>query len=406
LSSALLLCAWLALPRPVSADAFSDKLSSVRRDLHAHPELANRETRTMGAIAAYLKAAGITDVRTGVAKTGVVATIHGAGKAAAVALRAPIDAFPVDEKPGRPYGSTTPKVSHACGHDALTAMLLGAAELLNAERDKLPGDVRLVFQPAEEGAPEGEEGGAPLMMKEKAFDGVATVFALHVDETLPVGQAGLAPFAVYAGADTLKIVVNGKAAHGATPWKGSDAIAVAAQVVTALQQLPSRQMDISDPIVLTLGTIQGGTRPNGVAAQVTMTGTLRTYSPAARKRMLERTAKLAKGVAESLGAQADVSWSDGIPPVVNAAGMADEYRPVLEKELGASNVKTMAAMPFADDFSVVSESIPSLYFQLGIRNEAKGITAGTHTPDFDVDEASIPLGAKLLAKLAERRLQQ
>lgn len=266
--------------------------------------------------------------------------------------------------------------------------------------------MRILFQPAEEGLPPGEEGGAPLMVKEGALKDLSAIVTLHVDDTLDCGQVGIHPAAVYAGADTFSVKVEGKAAHGATPWKGVDAIAVAAQIVTALQQITSRQTDLSEPVVVTVGTIQGGTRPNSIAGEVAFAGTLRTYSPQGRRKARDSFVRIVYETAQSLGARAGVAFPEEIPPVVNDEALVGRLRPVLEREVGTANVKTMAPMSFADDFSLMSEKVPSFYFQLGIRNEKKGITAGTHTENFDVDEACIPLGARLLAALAEDLLSQ
>lgn len=403
LAACLALCPLAAAAPGASADAalppgFAERLVSIRRTLHAHPELGNRETETAKLIAARLREIGLTDVRTGVAKTGVVATIPGGKKGPTVGLRAPIDAFAIQEESQAEYRSTAKGVSHACGHDAMTAMTLGAAELLWARRAQLPGSVRLIFQPAEEGAPDGEEGGAPLLLKEHAIDGLKALVTLHVDDTIPAGQAGLHPATVYAGADTFKVTVTGKAAHGAAPWKGVDSIAVAAQVVTALQQIVSRQANVlEDPVVVTVGQISGGTRPNALAGEVELRGTLRSFSDAGRAKARASLSRIAAGTAEALGGAAKVEFTEEIPPVVNDARLVALARPVLEAELGAAGLREMKPMAFADDFSVLSEKVPAVYFELGIRNEARGIVSGTHTPTFDVDESAIPLGARLLA---------
>lgn len=375
------------------------KLAELRRELNKTPELGNRENKTMAKIADYLRAIGVDEVKTGAAKTGVVALIKGGSSGKTIALRAPIDAMEV-ESAGRK------KVAHACGHDAMTAMALGAAEMLAARRGRLSGNVKLIFQPAEEGMPAGEEGGAPLMVKEGVLKDVAALVTLHVDDIIPCGEVGVHPGTVYAGADTFSVKVEGKSAHGATPWKGVDAIAVAAQMITALQQIAARQTDINEPVVVTVGTIQGGSRSNSIAGEVTFTGTLRTYSSMGRTKARESMSKMISGTAESLGAQAMLSFTENVPPVVNDSGLVARLTPVLERELGAGKVRTMKPMSYADDFSLMSEKAPSFYFQLGIRNDKKGITAGTHTEKFDVDEDCIPLGARLLAISVEDLLRR
>lgn len=402
----LLLLSPLSAAAQAPADPFAAKLVELRRELHRRPELGNREKETMRRIAAALSALGLSEVKTGVAKTGVVATIPGAKPGPAVGLRVPIDAFAIQESRATPYRSQTPGVSHACGHDALAAMAVGAAELLWARRGELNGSVRLLFQPAEEGLPEGEEGGAPVMVKEGAVAGLSAIIALHVDETIPAGQAGLHPGTVYAGSDTLTIKVEGQAAHGATPWKGVDAIAVAAQIVTALQQIPARQADVlAEPIVLTIGQISGGSRPNALAPLVELRGTLRSFSAAGRAKARARLSLLVAGVAEGLGASAKTAYSEETAPVVNDAALVAKLKPVLEQGVGPGNLRMMEPMSYADDFSYMSEQVPSFYFQLGVRNEARGITAGTHTEAFDIDESALPEGARLLARLAEAALK-
>ena len=375
------------------------KLVKLRRELNALAETGNREAGTMAKIADYLKSAGVDEVATGAAKTGVVAVIKGGRPGKIVAIRAPIDAMEVETAGGR-------KIMHACGHDAMTAMALGAAGLLAAKRAELAGGVKLIFQPAEEGLPPGEEGGAPLMVKEGVLRGVAAIVTLHVDDGIPCGEAGVHPGTVYAGADAFSVRIEGKSAHGAAPWKGVDAIAVAAQVITALQQIASRQTDINEPVVVTVGTIHGGSRANSLAGEVDITGTLRTYSAAGRRKARESMSRLVSGTAGSLGASAKLSFTEEIPPVANDPALVARLTPVLEKELGAGKVRSLRPMSYADDFSLMSEKVPSFYFQLGTRSEKKGITAGTHTEKFDVDEGCIPLGARLLAASAEDLLRR
>ncbi len=382
----------------------AQKWIALRRALHKNPELANRETQTMRRVASYLSELGLPDVRTEIAKTGVVATIKGGRPGPTVALRAPMDAFPIQEKRDAPTRSRKAGVSHACGHDAMMAITLGAAELLWARRKDLAGDVRLLFQPAEEGPPEGEEGGAPLMIKEGALEGVSAIVTLHVDSDIPAGSAGLHPGAVYAGSDTLQVRVEGASAHAATPWKGVDAIAVAGQILSGLQMVASRQTGIWSPVVLTVGTIQAGTRSNALAGEARLTGTLRSYSAESRSRARESISRIVRHVAQAFGARAEISFSEEIPPTVNDARLLKHLRPTLEQALGPEKLRILEPLPFADDFSLMAERVPSFYFQLGVKNEKEGITAGTHTESFDVDESAIPLGARLLAELAAKAL--
>lgn len=395
----LLAAVLLASPAYPEGGGAAHKLVELRRELNRIPETGNRETRTMAKIAERLRAIGVDDVKTGVARTGVVAMIRGGKPGKTVALRAPIDAMEVEVE-GKKI------TAHACGHDAMTAMLLGAAESLFSRRAGFAGNIRLIFQPAEEGAPAGEEGGAPLMVKEGVLKDVASIVTLHVDDVIPCGEAGVHPETVYAGADAFVVKVDGKPAHGATPWKGVDAIAVAAQIITSLQQVASRQTDIGEPVVVTVGTIQGGSRSNSIAGEVVFTGTLRTYSSAGRLKARESMNRLITGAAGSLGARASLSFTEQIPPVVNDRGLTAALTPVLDQELGAGRVRSLKPMSYADDFSLMSDKVPAFYFQLGIRNEKKAITAGTHTEKFDVDEDCIPLGARLLSALAENALRR
>lgn len=378
------------------------RIIDLRRELHRHPELPNRETRTMRRVERYARELGLSDVRAGAAKTGVLATLRGARPGPTVAIRAPMDAFPLEEKAGRPHRSRVPGVSHACGHDAMTAMALGAAELLFREREALRGSVLFVFQPAEEGPPEGEEGGAPLLIKEGALKGVSAVIGFHVETEIPVGEFGLRPEAVHAGADDIRVTVLGRAAHGAMPWKGVDALAVAGQILQGLQLVSSRQADIWDPVVLSFGTARAGVGPNALADKAELTGTLRSFSPEARARARASIERVVLRTAEAFGAKAELAVYNSIPPSRNAPELVAALRPVLEE---AGGVRVLRPASYADDYSVLVEEIPGFFFDIGVRNESKGIVAGTHTAEFDLDEEAIPLGARTLAELAKRLLR-
>jgi amidohydrolase len=311
-----------------AAERIAPAVVEVRRHLHAHPELSNREVRTGRLVAERLRALGI-EVRHPVAKTGVVGVLRGARPGRVVALRADIDALPIDEAGDLPFRSRVKGVMHACGHDAHTAILLGAAEVLAGLRDRLPGTVVFLFQPAEEGAPEGEEGGAALMVKEGALDDprVEAVFGLHVGGWASVGEAGWSDGAIFASADTFTIEVAGRTVHGAQPHLGLDPIPVAAEIVQALQLVVSRQIDGRQPRVLTIGRIEGGTRFNIIAERVTMDGTLRTHDATVRAEMKARMARTVKGVAEAHGTTATLRFlDDGNPPTVNDAALARDAR--------------------------------------------------------------------------------
>ena len=407
---ALALLAATPVARPATPDAeiktaaerIRPQLVAVRRDLHAHPELSNREERTGRLIAERLRAQGL-EVRYPVAKTGVVGILRGAKPGPAVALRADIDALPIEEKTGLSFASQAKGVMHACGHDAHTAMLLGTAEVLASMKDLLPGTVVFLFQPAEEGAPEGEEGGAPLMVKEGALDApkVQAVFGLHVGSWAAAGQAGWTDGPIFASADTFTIEVAGRTAHGAQPQMGLDPIPIAAEMVQALQLIVSRQIDGRQPRVLTIGRIQGGTRFNIIADRVTMDGTLRTHDAAVRAEMTARMARTVKGVAEAHGTTATLRFLDeGNPPTVNDATLAREVgAPALQRVFGAGAVRVEPQM-VAEDFPFYGQKAPYFYFLLGTKNDAKGIASANHTATFDVDEDVLPLGVRAMATLA------
>jgi len=375
---------------------------AVRRDLHAHPELSNREERTGHLVAERLRGLGL-EVRYPVAKTGVVGILRGGRPGGGVALRADIDALPIEETNALSFRSQTPGVMHACGHDAHTAILLGAAEVLAGFKARLPGTVVFLFQPAEEGAPEGEEGGASLMVKEGALDDpkVEAVFGLHVGSWVKVGQAGWTDGPIFASSDTFRIEVEGKTVHGAQPHMGIDPVPIAAELVQALQLIVSRQVDGRQPRVLTIGRIEGGTRFNIIAGRVTMDGTLRTHDATVRSEIKARMARTVKGVAEAHGTTATLRFLDeGNPPTVNDAALArDVAVPALRRVFGEGAVRVEPQM-VAEDFPAFGEKAPTFYFLLGTRNDARGIASVNHTAAFDVDEDALPLGVRAMATLA------
>jgi len=382
--------------------AITPEIVALRRDLHAHPELSNREERTGRLVAERLRALGL-EVRHPVAKTGVVGVLRGGRPGGVVALRADIDALPIQEAGDAPYKSQVPGVMHACGHDAHTAILLGAAEVLSGLQDRLPGTVVFLFQPAEEGAPEGEEGGAALMVKEGALDDpkVEAVFGLHVGGWAEMGQMGFSPGPIFASSDTFSITVEGHTVHGAEPHNGLDPIPVAAEIVQALQLIVTRQIDGRQPRVLTIGRIQGGTRFNIIADEVVMDGTLRTHDASVRSEIKQRMARTVKGVADAHGTTATLRFLDeGNPPTVNDPALAQMVRPALERVFGPAGVLDVEPLMVAEDFPYYGEKAPYFYFELGTRNEAKGIASVNHTATFDVDEDALPLGVRALATLA------
>jgi amidohydrolase len=403
--TALVLAASTATPdAPIraAAEAMAPRLVETRRDIHMNPELGNRETRTGALVAERLRALGL-DVRHPVAKTGVVGVLVGGRPGPVVALRADMDALPIVERNDVPYKSRNEGVKHACGHDAHTTILLGAAEVLSALRKDLPGTVVFLFQPAEEGPPDGEEGGAPLMLKEGALDQpkAQAIYGLHMDPTLDVGGVGWSIGPIFASSDRFVIEVDGRKTHGAYPHTGLDPVPVAAELVQALQLLVSRQIDAQEPKVLTIGSIHGGNRFNIIAERVTLEGTIRTLDAGVRTTLKERMARTVAGVAQAHGTTARLRWVDeGNPPTVNEAALTRASVPSLARVYGPSRVQEVRPQMGAEDFAQFAERIPALYVKMGVRNQARGITAMIHTEDFDLDEAVLPLGVRAMATLA------
>jgi amidohydrolase len=385
-----------------AAERIAPETVAVRHELHARPELSNREEKTGLFLAERLRALDL-EVRHPVAKTGVVAVLRGARPGGVVALRADIDGLPIQEVADVPYRSQVPGVMHACGHDAHMAILLGAAEVLVSLRDRLPGNVVFLFQPAEEGPPPGEEGGAPLMVAEGALDDpkVEAVFGLHVGGWHETGQVGFGAGPFFASSDTFTITVAGEGVHGAQPHMGLDPIPVAAEIVQALQLIVTRQIDGRQPRVLSIGRIRGGTRFNVIADEVVMDGTLRTHDDDVRREIKDRMARTVKGIAEAHGTAATLTFDGaGNPPTVNDAALSALARPALERVFGAEGVLDVEPFMVAEDFPFYGERAPYFYFTLGTRNDAKGIDSVNHTDRFDVDDDALPLGVRALATLA------
>lgn len=403
LTPALLL--FLAAPAAPDAEiraaveAVTPRLVETRRDIHRHPELGNRETRTGQLVAERLRALGL-EVRYPVAKTGVVGILRGGLPGAVVGLRADLDALPIQEKRDSEYKSTVPSVMHACGHDAHTTIGLGVAETLAGLRKRLPGTVVFFFQPAEEGAPEGEEGGAELMIAEGQLRDprVEAMYGLHVDPLLDAGQLGWNVGPIFASSDTFTIEVTGKRVHGAYPHLGLDPIPVAAQIVNAIQGLVAREFDARSPKVVTIGRIQGGERFNIVAESVRLDGTMRTLDAALRADLKQKLERLVTNVAEAAGQRATIRFhGDGNPPTLNDGALARAAVPSFERVYGRANVLEVPPQMGAEDFAHFAEAVPALYVKLGVRNTARGITAMVHTEDFDLDEGMLPLAVRGLA---------
>ena len=383
---------------------------ALRRDIHEHPELGNREFRTAALVAEHLRNLGM-EVRTEVAHTGVVATLRGARPGPVVALRADMDALPVVELVDVPFASkerTTYNgqdvgVMHACGHDNHVAILMGVADVLASVRADLPGSVKFIFQPAEEGAPAGERGGAELMLEEGAFENPTpeAVFGLHVGPG-PVGRMSYRSGSTMASADGLRIVVRGRQTHGAVPWGGVDPIVVSAQIVLGLQTIASRQLPVTlTPSIITIGSIHGGLRGNIIPDEVELVGTIRTFDADVRAdihRLVRQTAEL---IAASAGATAEVSIAEGYPVTVNDPALTDRMVPTLQRVAGDSQVTIQPLMTVAEDFSYFQQQAPGLFFFLGVTPDDQDPDAApsNHSPLFFADEGALLVGVRALANL-------
>jgi amidohydrolase len=392
------------------------KVIAWRRDIHQHPELSNREVRTSKIVADHLRALGL-DVRTGVAKTGVVGLLRGGRPGPVVALRADMDGLPVTEILDLPFKSVEKStydgqavgVMHACGHDAHTAMLMGVAEILTGLKAELPGSVKFIFQPAEEGPPPGETGGAGDMVAEGALENphVDAIFGLHV---MPMEQGSLWYRAggVMASADVFKIVVHGRQTHGAVPWGGVDPIATSAEIVTALQTIVSRQIDLTNaPAVITIGRINGGVRYNIIPDTVTLEGTMRALDPKMQEDMRSRIKRTAELVAESAGAEAAVTFENTAPVTFNDPALTESIVPTL-KRIAGDNVHVAQPRTVSEDFSKFQQKVPGVFIYLGVNKQGADPTkvAQNHAPDFFVDEAALPVGVRTMANLAVDYLEK
>ncbi len=382
-----------------------------RRDLHQHPELGNHETRTSALIADHLRRLGL-EVRTGVAHTGVIGILRGGKPGKVVALRSELDALPVTEQVDVPFASKVRStwngqevgVMHACGHDAHMAMLMGAAEVLAGVRERIPGTVVFLFQPAEEGAPDGEEGGAALMVKEGAMDNpkIDAVFGLHVFPG-PLGHLGYRPGALMAASDTLHIAVRGRQTHGGQPWGGVDPIVVGSQIVLGLQTIVSRQVDLTTaPAIISIGRFEGGVRSNIIPDSVEMEGTIRTFDENARAQIKERIRRTAERIAEAAGATATVKIDDGLPVTVNDPALTERMAGTLKQVAGAANVRVIGPTTTSEDFSFYGQHAPAMFFFLYVTppDQDPAKAAFNHSPLFFVDERALPVGTRALAHLA------
>lgn len=395
----------------LAADKIESKCISWRRDIHEHPELGNNEYRTAKLIADHLRSLGI-EVKEKVGKTGVVGILKGAKPGPCIGLRADMDGLPVVERVDLPFASKVKSiyngkevgVMHACGHDTHVAMLMSVAEILAGMKNDLKGTVKFIFQPAEEGPPENEEGGAPLMIKEGALDDpkVDVMFGLHIEAEIEVGKIAYRPGGIMAASDWFTIKVKGKQTHGSQPWGGIDPVAVSAQIINGLQTIVSRQVDLTkNPAVVSVSTINGGVRSNIIPEELTMTGTIRTLDTAMQRQIHDKIKLTASKIAEASGATATTIIDTKTIVTYNDPPLTKLMIPSFIKAAGESNVSEIQPQTGAEDFSYFAEKVPSIFFFVG--GKQKGIDASKvfphHTPDFWIDESGMKTGIKAFCNL-------
>ena len=383
-----------------------------RRFIHQNPELSNREFKTAKFVEEKLRSFGNIEVRTGIAKTGVVGILKGAQPGPTIGLRADMDALPVTERTNVPFKSTvtaeyngqTVGVMHACGHDSHVAMLLGTAEILSGMRDKIKGTVVFIFQPAEEGAPEGEEGGASLMVKEGVMDNpkIDAVFGIHINAQTEIGKIVYKTGGFMAAADFFSIKVKGKGTHGSQPWRGIDPIAVATQIYTGLQMIVARESELTKaPVVITIGKINGGVRENIIPEELTMGGTIRTLDSAMQLDVHQKIKRTVEKIAESMGATAEVNIETKTLVTYNTPDLVKKMLPSLQKAIGAENVNETEWTTGAEDFSYYGTKAPAFFFFVGGMPKGKdpATTAAHHTPDFYIDDSRLDVGIKAFCNI-------
>lgn len=413
---ALLPCSALAADAQVEALAtkVDGKVQAWRRDIHQHPELGNREVRTAKLVAEHLRALGFDDVRTGIATTGVTAVLRGGQPGPRIALRADMDALPVTERSDLPFASKATStfrgepvgVMHACGHDAHVGILLGVAEALASIKAELPGEILFVFQPAEEGPPDGEEGGAEEMLAQGIFDRFKpqAVFGLHVFSTLNAGQVGWRSGPAMAASDRFNIVVQGRQTHGSRPWGGVDPIVASADLIGTAQTIVSRRQDISRlPVVLSFGAIKGGIRYNIIPDSVELVGTIRTFDEGMRQAVFADLKNVAESVAKAHGATAVVKVPDtkGNPVTANDPALTARVVPSLRKAVGDANVVEMGLVMGAEDFSFYAREVPGFFFFVGAtpRGQDAIKAPSNHSPEFFLDEEALKVGTRAMLQV-------
>lgn len=388
------------------------KVIEWRHDLHEHPELSNREFRTAGIVADHLTKLGIK-TRTGIAHTGVVGILKGAKPGPVIALRADMDALPVKERTNLPYASKVMAeyngeqvpVMHACGHDTHTAMLMGAAEVLASKQKELAGTVVFIFQPAEEGAPKGEEGGAKLMVEEGVLESpkVDAVFGIHINSQTPAGVIKYRTKGIMAAADLLEINIKGKQSHGSRPWESIDPVTIAAYIITTLQTTISRQAELTKAgAVVTVGKIEAGVRSNIIPETAKMIGTIRTLDSKMQQQLHGDIKRVVKNVAEAMGGEATVNITENTLVTYNDPKFTNQMLPTLNKVAGEKNVWLMDAMTGAEDFSYYAKEVPGLFVFVGGMdpNANPKDVAGHHTPDLVIDDRGLKLGVETYVNIA------
>lgn len=394
------------------AAAIEKKVIEWRHHIHENPELSNREFETAKYVANHLKSLGL-EVKTGIAHTGVVGILNTGKPGPTVALRADMDALPVTERVDIPFASKAKGtyigqevgVMHACGHDTHVAMLMGAAEILTSMKEQLPGKVVFIFQPAEEGAPPGEEGGASLMVKEGVLDNpkVDAIFGLHINSATEVGKVKYKPGGELAAADIFNIKVKGKQTHGSTPWTGIDPIVTSAQIIMGLQTIISRQTELTkEAAVISVGKITSGVRNNIIPEEAEMTGTIRTLDTEMQEKIHDKIRHVATTIAESMGATAEVEIIRGTPVTYNDPALTAQMLPTLERTAGKENTILIDAITGAEDFAYYAQKIPGLFLFVGgmPKGQDPAMAAPHHTPDFYVEDSGMNLGVRLLCNLA------
>lgn len=390
------------------ADEIEAQVIEWRRHFHENPELSNREFETAEYIAAYLNELGL-DVQTGIAKTGVVGILKGGMPGPVIGLRADIDALPVTERTDVPFKSVATGtyqgnevgVMHACGHDTHIAMLMGVAKILKEMQDDIRGTIKFIFQPAEEGAPRGEEGGAKLMVKEGVLKNpdVDVIFGMHISDDTPVGVIEYRPEGIMASVNSYSIDIKGKQAHGSAPWNGVDPIVTGAQIVNNIQTIVSRSLPLTkQAAVVTVGIFKGGVRSNIIPESVYMEGTIRALDEEMRQLIFSRLQTIVTNTAESNGAEATLTINEGYPITYNDPQLTEQIVPTLQEVAGAENLVLIDAITGAEDFSFFQKEVPGFYFFVGGKAPGRE-AAGHHTPDFYIDESGMKLGVRAMTNL-------